>query len=180
MNIDHVEKIGFGIGHQITKIEKFIIEIIIRYFKLISRFLLNKFKAILFTLINHFKSSRNLSFYSKSLIVISILLFLIKLFLKYFNSNKGCLSINKNSNLFFKFNSNVISNTKFLFSKEKSVYVVNRNKTFDKLKKYIRDHKEKSKQENVEIKESPEDPYFKLMKFYLEYNNSHNHYKNYN
>jgi len=177
MNKDHVEKIGFGIGHKITIIEKFVIEIIMKYFKLISRFLLNKFKAIIFTIINHFKSRRNLSFYSKLLILISILLFLLKLFFKYINSDKCSL----NHKLFFnKINSNGISNIKFFFSKDKAIYVVNRNVNFDKIKKYIKDHKEKLKKKDVEIKESPEDPYFKLIKFYLEYNNSQNHNKIYN
>ncbi len=181
MNNHDGKKIGLGLGYQITKLEKFIMDYMIRYCRLISGFLLNKLRTIIFKIINHFKSSRNLSFYSKSLIIMSILLFLIKILLKYFNSDKGCLFNKKISYLLFlKNHSNSGSNKQFLFSEDKSLYLIDRNVNYEKLKKYIKDHKEKLKQLKVESKETVEDPYFKLMKFYLEYNNSHKNIKKYN
>lgn len=167
--------IGLGIGHRITIIENFLINYFLKCYRLLSGSINNKYKMILNKLINHFKYTENLLNYSKCFLLISFILFIIKILLRYFKSEKKSIFNKKISNYLFLKNSN---NKKLNLSEEKSLYIANRDLNYDQIKKYIQTHKEKLKKFNLDTNENIDDPYFKLMKYYIEYNKSYNNIKN--
>jgi hypothetical protein len=171
MNYEDGKNIGLGIGHQITKFEKILMNLILKYFKFISGFLVNKYKEILGKIIFHFKSSKNLSNYSKCAITICLLYLILKIIVKIFRKDKKQIFNKKLSNFLFL---KTASNKKFTFSEDKSFYIINRELSYEKIKNYIKSHKQKLMKINIDSNEKIDDPYFKLMKFYIEYNKSNN------
>ncbi len=153
---------GLGIGLFIMKIETFAISTLKNMIKNILIYFSQKYNLTLNFLINHFGSSNNIKFYSKFVILFSILIFLCRLIKSKFKKKKQF--INKTDTFFGVFANSCLSefNT--------SISIVNRNAYIEKIEKLIIARKKQMEGYENTV-DNINSPFFKLMKFYLKYIN---------
>lgn len=170
-------KLSFGLGVFISKIELRLWKFLISLYRTICNFFSKKYENLINFFTNNILNSHKLSWYSKIIIFISFCLFLIK-FISNLITSKSFTKARPSLCYYKFFNNQIIKNKTSLLDKKHSIKIVSNDNNRMKIKKYIDKSKKNSEKTNpnsqISTNKIIQEPFYRIMKFYIDYENNKN------
>jgi hypothetical protein len=170
-------QLSYGIGAFISNIELRLIKCMISAYRMISNFFNKKYQNLIIFFTNHILNTHKLSMYSKVIILITLFLILIK-FISNLITSKSNTLVRPSLSLYKFFNNQIIKNKTSLLDQEHGIKILTKDEKWIKIKKFIYKRNKFSGKISqntlVSVNEIVQEPFYRIMKFYIDYKNNKN------
>lgn len=163
---------SYGLGYFISKIEYKMFKLIKTVFEMLKNYTCTKYKLFIDFICMNILNTEKLNTFSKIVIISAICIHLLRIFVniifkKTIILERCSFTLNK------FFGSNVLKNKSSLLDKESKIKLTTKDENWMKIKNFV-ENRNQTVKKYTDREESVNNPFFKIMKFYIDYGRNKN------